>query len=142
MSDASPHRPVPPDGLRDLLARHAIALCVLFGSRARGDATARSDLDLGVIRADRRPFTFRELAAAHLDLEQLLGDRVDLVDLSTPDVVLRLAVARDGVVWFADARETWTDFVGCALVEHDDIAPWIEACVRGVGRAAARRTGT
>lgn len=138
MTIAEPHPP-PPAGLSGLLERHEIALCVLFGSRARGDAKADSDVDLGVVRADRRPFTFRELAAAQLELEQILGHRVDLVDLATPDVILRLSVVRDGLVWFVDARERWTDFVGSVLVEHDDIAPWIEACARGVGRAAVRR---
>lgn len=69
---------------------------ILFGSRARGAATARSDWDLGY------------LAGAGFDPGALLGalvlglgtERVDLVDLRTASGLLRYRAARDGrLVW-------------------------------------------
>ncbi len=134
--------PIPPaemSRLSDILERHTIALCVLFGSRARGDGTAGSDRDLGVLRRDRRSLSFRELGVLKLDLEDLFTESVDVVDLTTPDVALRMEVAREGVVGFAEPPELWADFVAKALVDHDDLGPWLEACVRGVGRAVRAR---
>ena len=76
-------------GLRALL---------LFGSRARGDASPTSDWDFGYLA--EAPFDVAELLA---DLVRLLRtDRIDLVDLSTANGLLRFRAARDGVTVFGD----------------------------------------
>lgn len=77
----------------DLAARQpGLRLLVLFGSRARGEATERSDWDLGY------------LADASFDPDRLLGDLllglgtddVDLVDLAGAGALVRYRAARDG----------------------------------------------
>ena len=93
-----------------------LEVLLLFGSRARGDAHAGSDWDLGY------------LAGADLDVPALLAaivetagsDRVDLVDLSRASGLLRYRAARDGQVLFEarprlaeqfclDAAQFWCD---------------------------------
>jgi len=62
----------------------------LFGSRARGDATSRSDYDFGV-QADG-PLELATLARIRADLEDLpVLQRIDVVDLTaaTPEFVHR-----------------------------------------------------
>lgn len=71
-------------------------MLLLFGSRARGEESSRSDWDLGY------------LADATMDVDALLAalvtalgtDRVDLVDLSRTSGLLRFRAARDGVTVF------------------------------------------
>jgi predicted nucleotidyltransferase len=49
--------------LRRLCARSHVRLAVIFGSRARGDATPASDLDLLVLPASDAPFDLLGFAA-------------------------------------------------------------------------------
>ena len=73
-----------------------LRLVVVFGSRARGDATARSDWDVGYLGSellDREGFL--------ADLVAALGtEAVDLVDLDRASGLVRFRAARDGVVAF------------------------------------------
>ena len=60
----------------DELRHLGAAGLALFGSHARGEASASSDVDLIV---DLRPKTFDAYMDVKLSLERLLGRRVDLV---------------------------------------------------------------
>lgn len=68
----------------------------LFGSMARGEASARSDLDLALL--GRRPLD----PVMRWELQQRLavaaGRDVDLVDLRAASSVFRVQVLRDGQV--------------------------------------------
>jgi uncharacterized protein len=79
----------------DLLARHGLSHARVFGSVARGDETAESDVDLLVDVAPGVGLV--GLARCERDLEALLGAPVDLV----PAAGLKSAVA-DAVL--AEAR--------------------------------------
>ena len=65
------------DEVLALAARHRASNVRLFGSLARGDATLGSDIDLLV---DPLPgATLFDLGGLQLELQQLLGARVDLL---------------------------------------------------------------
>jgi predicted nucleotidyltransferase len=51
----------------------------LFGSFARGESDARSDLDL-LVEFDDRPLTLLQFVALEEELSDLLGVKVDLVE--------------------------------------------------------------
>jgi predicted nucleotidyltransferase len=63
--------------IRRLAAAHGVRRLRVFGSRARGDATGASDLDLLVDLGPKRDLL--DLAGFKLDVEELLGCRVDVV---------------------------------------------------------------
>jgi predicted nucleotidyltransferase len=124
-----------------LLGRHGVALLVLFGSRARGNERADSDLDLGALRADRRPMNLGELGRLQSDLESWSGLDAEVVDLARADALVRFEMVSDGRPLHEAEPGLWTDFVARTLIDHDDIAPFVAACVAGVGKAARTRSG-
>lgn len=80
-------------GIVAILRKHALHGLVAFGSRARGDATVASDLDLAaVVKAGAGPMA---VLSAEADLEQELGVPVNLVELPNP--ALEAVIAREGV---------------------------------------------
>lgn len=85
--------------LRGELAANDEVVCAwLFGSVARGEATASSDVDVAVLRRGPLPRTLDELP---LDLEDALSRallrRVDVVDARTAPADLVHRILRDGI---------------------------------------------
>jgi predicted nucleotidyltransferase len=68
----------------------------LFGSRARGDATAGSDVDLAVLCVT--PLDPLERWKLQERIASRLGSNVDLVDLRSASTVMRARVLADGIV--------------------------------------------
>jgi predicted nucleotidyltransferase len=122
--------------LGTLLHRHEVGLLVLFGSRARGTERADSDLDLGVLRSDDRAMSLGELGRLQSDLGCWSGHDTDVVDLARADALLRFEMVSDGRPLYEAEPGSWTGFVARTLIDHDDIAPFVAACVAGVGKAA------
>ncbi|MCY4077442.1 MAG: nucleotidyltransferase domain-containing protein [Acidobacteria bacterium] len=98
------------------MTRHAILRCLegflaaraagddivaayLFGSVARGDDGAGSDVDVAVLHRRDPPPTFEALPLRlEGDIERLLGRRAEVVALNLAPVDLCVRVLRDGVV--------------------------------------------
>ncbi len=76
-----------------IVARYpGLRLLLLHGSRARGDAHARSDWDVGYLADDEL-----DHLGLTADIVAALGtDDVDVVDLAHASALLRFAAARDG----------------------------------------------
>lgn len=79
----------------ELAARYEVKQVILFGSRARGDHWAKSDIDLAIRGGDGVRFA--------LDVEEqtstlLTFDIVDLDEAMVP--ALRDSIAREGVVLY------------------------------------------
>ena len=87
---------------RFLAARAAgddIVAAYLFGSVARGDDGAASDVDVAVLYRRDPPPTFEALPLRlEGDIERLLGRRAEVVALNRAPVDLCVRVLRDGVV--------------------------------------------
>jgi predicted nucleotidyltransferase len=122
------------ESVAPVASAHGLSLVALFGSRASGAGRPGSDLDLGVLRGDRRPLGFRELGELQLALRERLGDDVEVSDLSKPDVVFHFEVVSRGRPLYEAPEGAWADFVARTLIAHDELAPFIEACIEGVAR--------
>jgi len=79
--------------LPELHARYGVKRLFLFGSRARGDAQAESDLDL-LVEFERAPTLF-DLVRLEQELADDLGIRVQVVTPGAIKSPLRSAVERD-----------------------------------------------
>ena len=110
-----------PTAALDALGRAARAasgleVLLLFGSRARADAHAHSDWDLGYLASHG----FDVAAFLGAIVEAVGSDRVDVVDLRRASGLLRYHAARDGCVVYEarqrlaeqfclDAADFWCD---------------------------------
>jgi predicted nucleotidyltransferase len=108
--------------LRAAQATSGLELLLLFGSRARDEAHAGSDWDVGYVAA--AGMDVEALRAAVVDV--LGTDRVDLVDLRRASGLLRYRAARDGRPVF-EARPGLGDaFVLDAVRFWCDAAPLLQ----------------
>jgi predicted nucleotidyltransferase len=118
-------KPVPElSGVSELAAREpGLELLVLFGSRARGDASAASDWDFGYLASE--PF----VAEAFLSrlVEALKTERIDLANLERAGGLLRFRAARDGVVVHERVPDAFADFWMAAVDFWCDAGPLIRA---------------
>lgn len=70
----------------------------LFGSRARGDHTERSDIDIAIDLG--RQMEFREVARARGVLEGLnLPEKIDVVDMHSIPAAMKGFILKEGIVW-------------------------------------------
>lgn len=83
--------------LRPLLGHRNVRLR-LFGSRARGDAGSRSDIDLAAIADDKIPPHLLSRIREQLE-EAPVPFRVDLVEYRSASPTLRQAIDREGIEW-------------------------------------------
>ena len=96
---------------------------ILYGSRARDDATPHSDWDLGYLASG-------ELDAGdlHARIVEVLGDdRVDLVDLARAGGQLRYRAAGDGRTIFERMPRSVERFRLEAIAYWLDMAPVVRA---------------
>ena len=100
-----------------------VAFAVVFGSFARGNPHAGSDVDVALgFGPDRRP-TARELGAIVSRLEEAVGQSVDIVVLDHAPPGLAYRVFRDGVVVLARDRVALTGRKVRAILEYLDFRP-------------------
>ncbi len=103
--------------IRELAARYGIRLAVLFGSKARGEATKLSDVDVGVLC----DCDVLELAE---ELERR-GISADVVDIRDAPPVLARFIALEGVLIYGDEWE-FHEFRSRALREYLDFKRILE----------------
>lgn len=92
---------VPPQ-IEDLCRHHGVRELAVFGSAARGDMNAGSDVDLLVTFEDDDRVGFRQYEALRESLEQALGRPVDLVTRSGLKWVIRDRVLAESRVIYAN----------------------------------------
>lgn len=96
-----------------------LRLAVLFGSTARGTAHARSDLDVGLMLEKGAELSVEMQVA----LERVTGRPASVTLLDHAPPLLRLEIARDGVVLLARDAHAWANFRAHALIDWWDWAP-------------------
>jgi predicted nucleotidyltransferase len=115
----------------------------LFGSRARQETDALSDIDLAVLaRPDVDP---NLLWQAELDWTGLAGlvlgtDEVAVQALNRLPVALREPILRDAKLLWSRAPELAADFVACTLKAYLDLAPYLDRYDRDLFQQAAAGT--
>lgn len=97
-----------------------INLIVIFGSRARGDHSEQSDLDIAIgtsLQDKEQRFNLRLQVISLLEGPK---QPIDVVILEDSNWTLRHRIARDGVVIFQKNEDTWANFVEQVLIYYPD----------------------
>lgn len=100
----------------------AVRMLVLFGSAARGNVRADSDVDMAVL-LDEEEDTSRLRVEIEAALGRAAGRNVDVVYLLDAPPQLRFEVARDGRLLLERVPHTWADFRARAMIDWWDWAP-------------------
>lgn len=110
----------------------------VFGSVARGDDTAKSDMDIAVLLGGptREPLPDEALLQLVASLERITGRRIDLsiLDGASPDFVHR--VLRDGVLVLERDAASRVAFEVDARNAYFDLLPTLRAYRRAAIRSA------
>lgn len=109
-----------------LSARQEILEAYLFGSQARGEGQAHSDIDVAVFVDEKNvepgPFGYRSALTSTL-MSGLATNAVDVVVLNGAPPLLYHRVLRDGVRLFSRDLRATTRREGQALSRHCDFVP-------------------
>lgn len=108
---------------------HGLVAAYLFGSVARGEDHAGSDVDVGIVLGKHGGLTLDDLdRAARIqdDLAGLLGREVDLVPLDGASPDLQFRVLRDQVLLFDGDAEARIEFEIHVRNEYFDLLPYLE----------------
>ena len=103
-----------------LAADPEVRLAALFGSQARGEERAGSDVDVAILLAEDSSAERREVEAA---LARALGREVDVIHLPDAPPLLRFEIARDGILLVERDLHSWVDFRTRAMIDWWDWAP-------------------
>ena len=116
-------------GVKSVLERYEdVVFAYIFGSHATGTARERSDVDVAVYTA--KPLGWRDLVKLTLELEDILGLKVDVVDLRTAPPLLAYEVVSKGVLVLERSREERVEFEVRVLKEYLDLKPRLERYYR------------
>ena len=116
-------------------ADRRIAYGLVFGSVARGEGHARSDLAVAIELDPGAGLDALEIGKLVSDLEQASGRTVDLVLLHESPPALAYRVFRDGQVVFVRDKPAMVARRVKAILDYLDFRPFEEAFVKGVLRA-------
>lgn len=100
-------------------AKSEIEVLALFGSFARGDTHAASDIDIAVQGGD--------IERLRVDLmRELQTERIDLIDMRRAPPLLAMTIAKDGRVLFEKTPGVFNAFVSLAFRRYCDTAKFRE----------------
>lgn len=112
------------------VAPEDISFIILFGSRARGDHSEASDLDIAISTTEtdaRKRFDLRLRVISELEGPDT---PVDVVLVEDANWSLRYRIARDGVVLFQRNPDSWSDFIEEVLIRYPDYRIFEEHLLR------------
>jgi predicted nucleotidyltransferase len=115
-----------------------LGYAVIFGSEARGDRHARSDVDVAVGASGGRKLSALELGDIASRLEAAAGRSIDIVDLESAPAALAYRIFRDGQVILERERARLVARRARAVLEYLDFKPLEDQFVKGVLAASVR----
>ena len=111
--------------IKSLLQRERCSLAVIYGSFL--DREDFRDIDLMVAMDGGRRPQMEELVHIRQLLERATGQKVDVVGIDLPDILLRAEIARKGRPILIQDEGLWEEFCIKALIDEMDFRPLIDS---------------
>ncbi len=124
---------------RALAEDERLAYGLVFGSWARGENRARSDLDVAVGLAHGQTLSLWRQGELVSHLEAATGLEVDLVLVHEAPPALAWRIFLDGVLVLQSDRSVFVRDKARAIVDYLDFRPTEQLCVEGALRASRQR---
>jgi len=102
-----------------LLMYDDIAFAFLFGSSARGEMTAFSDVDIAIFFTG--VVNFHRINDLREDLSDLFGTEADIVVLNNASPIIRMQVLKKGTLIIDRNRRLYHEFFVNTVKEYDDL---------------------
>lgn len=123
---------------RVLEADSRLGYALVFGSAARGEQHAGSDLDVAVAASEGRKLSALDVGDIASKLDAAAGRLVDVVDLDAAPPALAYRIFRDGVVLLERERSRLVARRARAVLEYLDWKPVEDQLAHGVLAATGR----
>jgi len=103
-----------------------LKLLFLFGSQARGDVHAKSDVDFAYLSIQPLSLeTLYELMSRLATIFTIATDRIDMVDISKANSLLTFFIAQEGILLAGNQVDEDT-FYRTSIMKHFDAQPLYE----------------
>ena len=109
-----------------LSKEHGVLAAYLFGSSARGNRTAKSDIDIAVLLSDVPQKMLEYYLYLVKELSQVLGNEVDLVILNTAPPLLKHQILKHGKLVYCRDEKARLQFEARAQDEYLDFSRAME----------------
>ena len=86
-----------------IVKAHSVGRIYLFGSYARGEATVSSDIDLRIEKGKLHGVI--ALAALHEDMEEALGQKVDLLTTGSLEYEFLQRIAKEEIIIYHNEQQ-------------------------------------
>ncbi|MBS4022231.1 MAG: nucleotidyltransferase domain-containing protein [Dethiobacter sp.] len=114
--------------LGGIFAKYDLVAVYLFGSRADGTATQKSDYDFGLLFTETP--SFEEAVLLEMDIaneaSRVLNTDVDTMILNSASIEMKFIVIKQGVVVYANDDDLRTDFEDVAIRDYLDFKPFLD----------------
>ena len=110
-----------------------IAAAYLFGSYARGTGREHSDIDVAVLftKIEDALRRFDRRLEIIIDLENITGKKVDVIDIKAAPLLLQHQILKDGILLIDKNPRARVAFEVCSRRTYFDLQPLLEERNKG-----------
>jgi predicted nucleotidyltransferase len=124
--------------IEKLAKKHHLQLLILHGSHAKGTATDKSDIDIGIL--SNRKIDHKAFSGILNDFEDVFGDKFDPAFLNNAEPMICLHTALGGKPLFEAQKGAFTRFKMQAMLRYMDTKKFRELEKAYIKRAVGRNT--
>lgn len=104
----------------------SVATVYLFGSQARKNIRAESDIDLAVLFTEKATENFNNILTFTAELNDLLKKKVDICDIESVDLLFTYRVLSEGKLVYKFDEEKRVAFETKLLRNYFDLKPFFD----------------
>ncbi|OGC22045.1 hypothetical protein A2310_07090 [candidate division WOR-1 bacterium RIFOXYB2_FULL_37_13] len=121
--------------IEKLCKKHNVKLLILHGSYAKGTATGKSDIDVGILFKDAPKVGYFKIIG---DFGELFGDNFDPAFLNGTEPMINYQVALNGKVLYEDQKGDFNNYKIGSIAKYMDTKKFRELEKLYIKRAIGR----